>query len=284
VTERLAETVRRIDSVHALGDVVTAMRSISVSRVQQAHTLLNGVRAYETVIASAIRRALPLLPETDHVPHTRDGRGLIVFCAEQGFAGAFSDRILDAVVDAAPEQDVFLVGTRGAALAQERGIKMFWQTAMVPRANLIAGLTGRIADALYAWIAGRSGSRVEMIVPCWRAGQGVSAERRSLLPFDFKRFSQPPAGQVPLITLPPGLLLARLAEEYVFSEVCEAALSAFAAENEARVAIMMSAKGHLDDMLSGLQALERQIRQEEITAEVVELASGSAASGRLAGV
>jgi F-type H+-transporting ATPase subunit gamma len=70
-------------------------------------------------------------------------------------------------------------------------------------------------------------------------------------------------------------LLARLAEEYIFAELCEAALTAFAAENEARVAAMSSAKGNLENMRSDLQALERQIRQEEITAEVVELANGA---------
>jgi F-type H+-transporting ATPase subunit gamma len=52
-----------------------------------------------------------------------------------------------------------------------------------------------------------------------------------------------------------------------------------AAENEARIAAMRSAKHNLKDMRSDLQALERQIRQEEITAEVVEL-SGSVSRRR----
>ncbi len=114
-----------------------------------------------------------------------------------------------------------------------------------------------------------------MIVPTWSSAAGVVAERRSLLPFDFRRFAVPKSAQPPLITLPPALLLARLAEEYVFAELCEAALTAFAAENEARVAAMLAAKGNLQDMLLQLQTLERQIRQDEITAEVVELAAGA---------
>ncbi|HVY14106.1 MAG TPA: FoF1 ATP synthase subunit gamma [Rhodopila sp.] len=281
MTERLAETTRRIGSVHALSDVVTAMRGISASRVQQAHGLLEGVRAYEKVIANAIGQALPLLPEIEHPPHAPDRQAVIVFCAEQGFAGAFSDRVLDtAAAEVAQGWDMFLIGTRGAALARDRGMQPFWQAAMVPHASLISNLAGRIADALYAWVAGRAGSRLEMIVPHWKAGEGVTAERRSLLPFDFRRFASPLAAQAPLITLPPWLLLVRLAEEYIFSELCEAALSAFSAENEARVAIMLSAKAHLDSMLSDLQASERQIRQEEITAEVVELASSSAVPSR----
>ena len=40
---------------------------------------------------------------------------------------------------------------------------------------------------------------------------------------------------------------------------------------------MLAAKSNLEHMRSDLQALERQIRQDEITAEVVELASGAGA-------
>ena len=108
----------------------------------------------------------------------------------------------------------------------------------------------------------------------------MAAECRLLLPFDFRRFAVQVSGQPPLITLAPSTLLARLAEEYVFAELCEAALAAFAAENEARVATLLAAKNNLEHMHSDLQALEQQIRQDEITAEVVELASGAEARGR----
>lgn len=269
MTERLAETGRRIESVHQLETVVTAMRGISASRVQQAHALLTGVHAYARVIAGAIGQALAMVP-----PAPGNGRGRsasIVFCAEQGFAGAFSDRLLEA---AAGPNDIFLIGTRGASLARERGIAPVWQTAMVPQANLVPNLASRIAGALYDWVADKDGHQVETIVPVWSPGQGVVVERRSLLPFDFRRF--PVAhGQGPLTTLPPSNLLGRLAEEYVFAELCEAALTAFAAENEARVATMLSAKTNLESMLTELLALERQIRQEEITAEVIELAASA---------
>ena len=209
----------------------------------------------------------------------RPGRQAVtLFCAEQGFAGAFSDRILETAGHYAQPRDIFLIGTRGAVLAAERGISLTWQAAMVPHASLVPALAIRIADALYDWLSDQAGCRVEVIVPRWSIGGGVTPERRSLLPFDFHRFAVPVSSNPPLITLPPAVLLARLAEEYVFAELCEAALTAFAAENEARVAAMLSARGNLQHMTADLMALERQIRQEEITAEVVELASGASAA------
>jgi F-type H+-transporting ATPase subunit gamma len=281
MTERLAETTRRIGNLHQLETVVTAMRGISASRAQQAQGMLRGLRAHAAVLAGAIGQALGLVAEAPRaIVGGAHRSAVIVFCAEQGFVGAFTDRVLDALGNSVATRDVFLIGLRGAALAGERAISLYWHTAMVPHPSLIPTLAGRIADALYDWLSDRADHHVEVIVPTWSPGGGVVPERRSLLPFDYRRFAVTTSDQPPLTTLPAAQLLGLLAEEYVFAELCEAALTAFAAENEARVAAMLSAKTNLADMRSTLQALERQIRQEEITAEVVELASGADAGRR----
>jgi F-type H+-transporting ATPase subunit gamma len=55
-------------------------------------------------------------------------------------------------------------------------------------------------------------------------------------------------------------------------------LHAFAAENQARMEAMAAARKQVERQLSRLRARQRLVRQEEITAEVIELASGEAAS------
>ena len=115
MTERLAEITAHIHSVHQLGSVIGAMRAIAAARAQQSRLLLPGIRAYAGVIAQAIAQALRLLPEdhavTGGVQSVRTG--LILFTAEQGFAGALSDRMLEAARPLLSHADVFLVGTRG---------------------------------------------------------------------------------------------------------------------------------------------------------------------------
>jgi F-type H+-transporting ATPase subunit gamma len=101
---------------------------------------------------------------------------------------------------------------------------------------------------------------------------------KTIIPFDFGRFRLAPSAVAPLLTLPPSVLLARLAEEYVFAELCEAVMLSFAAENEARMRVMMSARTNVDNKLDALTARARQVRQEEITNEIIELAGGTLAS------
>ena len=79
--------------------------------------------------------------------------------------------------------------------------------------------------------------------------------------------------------MPPRILLAQLAEEYVFTELCEALTLSLAAENEARMRAMTAAKSNVAKMLDELVARSRQLRQEEITNEIIEL-GGRKARGR----
>lgn len=69
-------------------------------------------------------------------------------------------------------------------------------------------------------------------------------------------------------------MLARLAEEYIFAEFCEAVTLSFAAENEARMRVMIAAHANVGKTPDGLVARSRQLRKEEITNEIVERAAG----------
>jgi len=103
MVERLSDIVAQIQNVRQLEAVVTAMRGIAVrgiaaSRAQKGRSLLAGIEAYAEVVSRAIGHALKLQPaDMINAPPRRQPKlGLILFCAEQGFAGAFCDRVFDA--------------------------------------------------------------------------------------------------------------------------------------------------------------------------------------------
>ncbi len=103
MTERLADVSARIDGIRQLGAVVNAMKGIAAARASTARAEIKAVDSYAATIAAAISNALgPASPASS--AKTSGGQadgstGLLVFCAEQGFAGAFSERILDSIED-----------------------------------------------------------------------------------------------------------------------------------------------------------------------------------------
>lgn len=279
MTERLADVSQRIGTTRQLGAVVNAMRGIACARAQQSRALLPAVRAYAGIAACAIAQAQALHAAEDAPGSGAAARakpGLLVFGAEQGFAGAFAGQVLDATEAEFAQAHVVLVGSRSIALAAERGLAVAWKGELPSRASAVPQIATDIVDALYAYLGEAGAVTIAMVYPVWTASAGVVVTRRALLPFDAHAFAI--AGgttEPPLTNLPTAELIARLSEEYVFALVCEAAMEAFAAENEARMTTMAAAKTNIDAKLAALQAQERRMRQEEVTAEVVELAAGA---------
>lgn len=286
MTERLSDVEARIGTVHQLAAVITAMRGVAAARSREARAQLDGIRAYAEMIATAIGEGLAFLPEAARAgpaPPEGGAHAVIALCAEQGFAGVFSERVLDAArhpTDAAPGEatELLLVGDRGLIAAGERGLSVDWSIPMVEHAAQVATLANRIVEALYERLEAGRAARVTVVHAVPNSAMALQIVEKRLVPFDFDRFPLPPKAVPPLLTLAPPALLARLAEEYVFAELCEALMLSFAAENEARMRAMITARTNVAETLDGLVARSRQLRQEEITNEIIELAGGAAAN------
>ncbi|GLI99485.1 F0F1 ATP synthase subunit gamma [Sphingobium sp. BS19] len=279
MTLRLADIGARIEGVEQLGAVVNAMRGIAAARAQQARAQVEAVDSYAATIATAIGRALALMsspPRRDAAE--QDPPALIVFTAEQGFAGAFSERVLASLGDDLATSMLFLIGTRGASVLAERRIEPGWRGAMPSHSAGIPKLADQISEALYARIAKGEIVKLDVVFSQWEPGHAAGIQRLRLLPLDLTGFLNSVQAYPPLHNLAPADLLAGLTADYLHAQLCHAALHAFAAENQARMEAMAAARDQIARQLADLRAKERMVRQEEITAEVIELAAGAAAS------
>ncbi|MCA8930171.1 MAG: F0F1 ATP synthase subunit gamma [Alphaproteobacteria bacterium] len=277
MAQRHAQILAQIQNVRQLEAVVTAMRGIAAARAQHCRALLPGIDAYSDVISAAIGQALALLPQ-DGAPASTEPtrRGVVAFAAEQGFAGTFAERLLEAVAPDFAGSTVFLVGSRGLTLARERGLEPAWSATLPTHIEALPSLANHLAEALYDRIARGELAAVDLVFA--RAGSDLEIGRHSLLPLSYDLFARASAYAPPLTMLAPERLLQRLSEEYVFAQLYKAAMHAFEAENEARMRAMAAAKTNIATKLSDLTLQERQLRQEEITAEIIELAAGAEAA------
>ena len=279
MTERLADVVERIDNMRQLNAVLTAMRGIAAAHTQQSRDLLKAIEAYTDAISQAISRALTFTPAPAQ-RHSVDPekRGLVLFCAEQGFAGAFTDRILDSAAQEIGSgfrsAKLLLIGTRGAAIAAERGLSSVWQTSMANQVGNVTDVAERVVAELYARIAKGEIVQVDVFFSRADPSHTLLVKHVRLLPVERETFRIPAMPILPLTTIKPEILLACLIQEYIFAKLCEAAMHSLAAENEARMQSMSAATDNIDRTLRDLTQRENAVRQEEVTAEIVELAAG----------
>lgn len=278
---RCAEIQLRIASMQELRRIVTALRSLASMRMQQAVRTIPGVRQYGAAIATAIEDMLPLVPERPApLAATRGGRRALILCtSEQGFVGDFNEQLFEA---AAPQRErgelLFVLGTRGAALAEGRGWKLSWSGRTATRIASLTEAVERLAGALYRAIARNEVTSAQVLFPRYRHGTGPKIERHPLFPLDLARKGRAPARAPPLHNLPPAALLEKLLAEYVFALLSEAAIETLASENEARFNAMGAAQDNLARKLEQLEQQGREARQEEVTTELLDLVTGAEAA------
>ena len=264
-----ADLAARIDGIRQLGSVVRAMTGIAGARARTARAQIAAVEGYAATLDAAV--SLGAAGALVDAPDLTARPALVVFCAEQGFVGAFSERVLDAVGAIPQGTDLFLIGNRGAAIATGRGIEPVWSASMPSRSASLPKFADIVLGAVFA---GGNLRPVSVVHAIWMRGQATT-ERSTLFP-------RPPADDAltratPLTNLPAADLAAALALDQLHARLTRAALHAFVAENEARMAAMAAASRQIEDELGVLEALARRERQEAITAEIIEIASGAMA-------
>jgi F-type H+-transporting ATPase subunit gamma len=279
MTERLSDVEERLSGVHQLELVVNAMRGVAASRSRDARGRLLAIRTYANTIGNAIGEALALAPEDGPFSNrpTPGRHLLIVLSAEQGFVGAFNNRVLDAANAhlGDKESELLIAGDRGLMVAAERGLPVAWSSAMPTHVDDCAALANRLADAVYERLT-RGATRVTIVHAIPTASMATDVVVRTLVPLDLGRFPVSRRPIPPLITQDPGRLIMQLADEYMFAELSEAVTLSFAAENIARMNAMIAARDNVEQKLGELNGLLRRLRQEGVTNEIVELASGAA--------
>ncbi|MHB1869551.1 MAG: F0F1 ATP synthase subunit gamma [Steroidobacteraceae bacterium] len=276
---RLAEIQSHVANIGELRDVVGAMRSLAGMRVQESQHALPGIRSYAHAMATAVGAALLLMPQTGaRDDRRRRSRALIVCTSEHGFVGGFNERMLAAAETALRPSDLLvLLGSRGAALAFERGLKITWSTPMATRLAGTPDAVNRLTSELYARIARGEVEQVDVLFGRYSQGTAADVEHRQLLPLERSRLADAREREPPLHNLRPGLLLEKLMAEYVFALLTEAAVESLASENAARFAAMESAHDNVEKKLAGLEERARQARQTEITEELLDLITGAEA-------
>jgi F-type H+-transporting ATPase subunit gamma len=148
---------------------------------------------------------------------------------------------------------------------------------MISQSGHAASLASNIVDAVFDRI--RQAGVVRVTLAGTRPdARRAGIEMKQLLPFDFSRFAQAASMQRPMFNVPPSQLLEDLVEEYVFTELCQAIILAFAAENDARMRAMTRARTNVDRIRQDLKLELNQSRQEQTTTEIIELSASSAAT------
>ncbi len=275
------EIETRIVSLGELQEIVTAIRALAASQMQQAMRSLEAIRRYSDTIREALSDASWILPSDGHSYAASEApkSGLIIFCAEHGMCGGFNEypiRIAEQIYAENSRRFVLIaVGTRGAHICRERGLRM---DLVLPMATHCAGVTTaarRLATEVYRMLNDGRIAGLE-VVYAQHTNDAMRIERQRLLPLEVPT-ARRPLTQLPLLNLTPRRLFDDIVAEYFFAVLENAAMQSFYSESLVRFRTMEAAYHNIENKNEELTKLARRLRQEGVTSEILDLISSAQA-------
>ncbi|MFH0809156.1 MAG: FoF1 ATP synthase subunit gamma [Pseudomonadota bacterium] len=275
------EIQTRLGSARGLREIVHSMRSLAAISLRRAEEGLATAREYRALAGGLLSTVAPPLGPVARRGAGRGVAAVVVFTSDQGLCGQFNERTVDFALSEAgrlqAECRFIVVGERGAAIFEERGVAVLSREGS-PRGP--AGI-GPAVRGLALDLAELHGARqidtLQLVYSRHESAGRYYPVRLPVLP----PLLEPPQprrrGRPPFLYTSPEATAAVLLEEYVFSEIHGALSESLASENGARLRAMDEALHGMDETIEALGQQYRTMRQEEITAEILDVVGGAEA-------
>ena len=286
--EQLEDLRRKRESAQDLFSVVKTMKSLAAVNIREyeaaAESLEDYVRSIELGLQIAMRS------RKRHLRWTRSEKhgtvGAVIFGSEQGMVGQFNEQIADFArrklddLQIDPERRIVmalgdkLIGRLEASgVTVDEGISVFGSMVDIDEIN--QELLIRIEE----WRLEKDVRRILLFYNRQVSGTRYEQTMHSLLPISRRWLRGLADEDWPTNMLPAYYsdwpdLFSSLLREYFFVLLYRASVDSLASENASRLASMQSAEKNIQERLEDLDTRYQHMRQESITAELLDIVSG----------
>ncbi len=292
---------RRIKSVQSTKKITRAMELISASRIVKAQQKVAAARPYAEQITEVIQNlsaagaggGQALLTPREKVENV----GVVILAADRGLAGGYNSAVIRLGEQALKEAEadgkgtqLFAVGRKSISYFRYRGRDVaaehtgFSDAPTYEDARRIAedvvgrfeaGELDRVELAYTEFITmGTQRAKLVRFIPLETETLGEGGEDKAAEPSGPQaEYEYEPA---------PDAILERLLPRYVESRLFAALLEAAASEHAARQRAMKSATDNATELIKRLDRQMNRARQDAITTEIIEIASGAEALNQMA--
>lgn len=283
MAQTLEALTRRTDTMEGIGSIVRTMKTMSAINAAPYEQAAEAIGVWRETVLDGLHAFLrcngPLRPDmAEDLQHV-----LIVMGSDHGLCGNYNELLAREVMrhPRLTDAPVICVGAQMEDALRGEGIVP--EEVLMPPANTdgLIRLSGQLVTGLGAWRGEvASGDLATDLIYMQRGAHGLqSPETQTLLPLDpamLEGLAQRPwtSRSMPQFTMPAPDLLAALVRNFVFATLYRAAAEALVTENAARLARMQQAEQSVDERLEDLQAETRQVRQSEITTELLDVIVG----------
>lgn len=290
----LKEVKTRIGSVKSTRKITNAMKMVASSKLHHAQRAIECMRPYEKRLASIMTRFLSTMEGEDESVYseTREIRkvALVVISSNSSLCGAFNANIIKEFLKTAEEYkqkgvvvEVFPIGKKIAQAVQKAGYKFQSDNSDVLEHPEYIKAYNIAENFMQRFVNG------EIDKVCIISQHFVNTSKQEIcnntfLPISLDDSANSKATakssnkgrQLDYIVEPsPASIISSLIPATLHMQIFSAILDSLAAEHASRVVAMQVATDNADDLIEQLTLTYNKTRQQAITSELLDMASGT---------
>lgn len=272
-TKSIEQKVKAFEDIH---DIVNAMKAYAGLNIRKTEEYVPHVRTYAKNISYAMAYLFSHFPSITMPQRHAGKRVLVAFGSEQGLCGAYNERIadyMDTVVN--PEDYIFVIGKRLKSAIEQHKLRI---TAFMESAVSFDGIRDVMETSLSKIMDIYSRKDIYNLTVLFTSVIKNNAEiaMEQILPPDIEALEiMEPLSKKPLMYLNPEQIFKKLIEERLYISIYKCYVESLRSENWYRLRRMESASENILKNISDLKTVQRYVRQEDITQEILEILGGS---------
>ena len=263
---------KKIKSFYSIEDVISAMKAYAGVTIRQTEEIVPNVREYEKNILSVMKDLIVNYPDLRLMKSNGGKRIIIVFGSSQGLCGAYNEKIADAVAEVITDNDVvFIIGRRLASSLELRQITFeSYSDSVLSISGIQSALEKTIVQIMNIYSKKEFYNLTLLFTSVIENKAQIVIER--ILPPDFDgMLTMSPDNIAPFTYLDAEVIFTRSLEELLYISLYRCYVESLRSENWYRLRSMEGASEAIKKHIEELGSLQKYIRQEEITEEMLEI-------------
>lgn len=276
---------KRIETARDLQSVVRTMKTLSSVAIHQYEAAVESLKHYSQTIEDGFQATLPHI-EMSTIRSAKSGQlGVVVIGSDQGMCGPFNEKITSLVAQRLPREPmprIWCLGVRLVPRLIDAGLTVEKHLGLPGSVHGITSAVQKLVIGLEEWRVHAHVDRLWVFFNRRISGASYEPTLLEVLPRPRSWYEELarrpwPTRTLPMLPANPERTLSHLFREYLFVTFFQAIAQSLASENASRIAAMQAAEKNIDERLVALNLQFQQLRQESITAELLDIVTGAQA-------
>ncbi len=284
--ETLESLRRHLDGIEDLQSVVKTMKAIAAVNIRQYEEAADALQEYAKTLSMGFQILMKRKSNVPKALRIKDSKGVgaMIYGSEMGMVGKFNEEIVEYALErigGGGDGASFLMvtGYKAASILNAEKIDVQAVISQPGSVDGIVSATEEVILELYDWWRDNRLAAIYLFYNKRVSGASYEPAEMKLLPLDVNWLNQLKkrdweSRSLPRITADWRKVFQGFLRQYFYVSIYRGFAESLASENASRLASMQAAEKNIEEQLQELNTRYNQRRQDSVTSELLDIASG----------